>query len=364
MKFLFFLTGEIIGGNELVIRSLMARLNALGHRAVAIVSVWNESAYPRMLGEAGIEHHEIQLGRLYLTNYNWTRGTLYELPGAIATIRKVVKDLQPHWAIMSEPQLLLLCSYIIPQPRLAVYMHTTPDWMMRNPLFGRLVARCADRVVSVSQYVAQSINRTPLRRVRSAVVPNGTDLPAGRHRPASSSVRQAIVGRVSEQKRHLDLMRAIALLKARLPDNSFCLDVIGNADDVHASEVRTEIDRLEIASLVTFKGFVEDRDGIYDDIDILIAPALGEGFGMTLVEAGVRGVAVVAARSGGFPEIIRDGESGFLVEPGNAEALARALQSLIVDAGLRRRFAEAAQADVLARFTMERMAENFIGALS
>ncbi len=364
MTFVFFLTGEVVGGNELVIRSLMVRLNALGHRAIAIVAVWNESPFPGMLSAAGIEHHEVRLGRLYLRNYNWTRGTLYELPEAVRTIRAVVAEAKPAWVIMSEAQLLLLCSHIIPEPRRALYMHTEPDWMMRNPVLGRIVARRVEHVVCVSQYVARCVMRSPLRRARVSVVPNGTVVAGEPPRAAATSpVRLAIVGRVSEQKQHLTLVRAMALLKARLPARSFCLDIVGSVDDGHVRLVEAEIARLGVAGLVRFVGFVAQPDRIYDCADIVVAPGLGEGFGLTLVEAGARGLPVVAARSGGFPEIVIDQMTGVLFEPENAEALALALAPLILDADLRRQLGEAARRRVRTEFTLDGMADRFLGAI-
>ena len=77
MKFLFFAGGATVTGMEVALLSLMARLNAIGHRTVAIVSGWHDGAYLPMLDAAGIEHHEVFLGRIYRNNPNWTRGTLY-----------------------------------------------------------------------------------------------------------------------------------------------------------------------------------------------------------------------------------------------------------------------------------------------
>ena len=69
------------------------------------------------------------------------------------------------------------------------------------------------------------------------------------------------------------------------------------------------------------------------------------------------------ARSGAFPEVIRDGETGLLVPPDDPEALAKALQRLIADAELRRRLGDAARAHVAKDFTVERMADRFVAAL-
>ena len=93
MKLLFFAGGTTVTGMEVALLSLMERLNAIGHRAVAIVSGWNDGAYPPMLDAADIEHHEVFLGRIYRNNPEWTRGTLYALREAARDIRGVVASL-------------------------------------------------------------------------------------------------------------------------------------------------------------------------------------------------------------------------------------------------------------------------------
>src|SRR5471032_2553363 len=178
MTFLFFVDGEIVRGGELVLRSLMSRIVSRGHRVIAIVTLWNDSIYPRMLDEAGIQHHEIRLGRIYRSNLNWTWGTLRELPGAVRAIRQIAAELQPDWVILPETQSLLLCSAVIPRARRALYLHAKPDHLMAHPLWGRLVARQVDRTLCVSEFVAQRARATPLRRTTIAVVHNGTDVQA------------------------------------------------------------------------------------------------------------------------------------------------------------------------------------------
>jgi glycosyltransferase involved in cell wall biosynthesis len=79
-------------------------------------------------------------------------------------------------------------------------------------------------------------------------------------------------------------------------------------------------------------------------------------------EAGSYGLPVVAARSGAFPELVEDDRTGLLFEPGDARALADALERLLRDAGLRRRLGEAARAHVASRFTVDAMTDRFLEA--
>jgi glycosyltransferase involved in cell wall biosynthesis len=364
MTFLFFVSGEIIGGKELVLRSLMSQIVSLGHRVIAIVSVWNDSIYPRMLDHAGIEHHEIRLGRIYLSNPNWTRGTLKALPDSVRTIRRITADLQPDWVIFDEPQSLLLCSATIPRRKRVLYLHAVPDHLMSHRLWGRLIARQVDRTLCVSEFVARSARATPLQRTPITVVENGTDAPdVDRPLIQRRPLRLGIVGRVTPQKQHRTVLRAMALLVTRLPRDHIHLDIVGAATSQAERDLQAEIARLDLSRLVTRRGFVEDRSEIYSGLDIVMAPAIDEGFGMTALEAAAFGLPVVAARSGGLPEVVLEETTGLLFEPGDAEGLARSLERLILDREFGHRLGQVARARVRAAFTMEKMAKRFLAAL-
>lgn len=364
MTFLFFVGGEIIGGKELVLRSLMSQIVSLGHRVIAIVSVWNDSIYPRMLDDAGIEHHEIRLGRIYLSNLNWTCGTLKALPDSVRAIRRIAAELQPDWVILDETQSLLLCSAIIPRHKRVLYLHSVPDHLIGHRLWGRLIARQVERTLCVSEFVARCARATPLQRTPIAVVQNGTDGPdVDRPFIQRHPVRLGIVGRVTTQKQHRTVLRAMALLMARLPQDRIHLDIIGAATNQAERDLEAEIARLGLARLVTRWGFVEDRREIYSRLDIVMAPAVDEGFGLTALEAAAFGLPVVAARSGGLPEVVLEETTGLLFEPGDAEDLARSLERLILDRELGYKLGQVARARVRADFTMESMAKHFLEAL-
>jgi glycosyltransferase involved in cell wall biosynthesis len=356
MKFLFFAGGATVTGMEVALLSLMARLNAIGHRAVAIVSGWHDGAYLPMLDAAGIEHHEVFLGRIYRNNPNWTRGTLYALREAARDIRAIAASLRPDWIVIGEAQSLLFCSLILPGARRLLYLHGEPERIMRHPVGGHVVGGSVRRIICVSDFLAGEVRRTPLRRKPLAVVHNGTPLPAPeRAPPAGGPVRLGIIGRFSTQKRHGVLLEALT----RLPPGSFRLSIIGGVD----GGIEERVAALGLSGSVSWPGFVADRAAIYRELDIVVAPAVDEGFGMTAIEAGAYGLPVIAARSGAFPEVVRHGETGLLVEPDDPEALAEALQRLIADSDLRRRLGDAARAHVAASFSVEKMADRFVAAL-
>ena len=357
MKFLFFAGGATVTGMEVALLSLMARLNAIGHRAVAIVSGWHDGAYLPMLDAAGIEHHEVFLGRIYRNNPNWTRGTLWALGDAARDIRRIAASLEPDWVVFGEAQSLLFCTLVLPGARRLLYLHGEPERIMHHPIGGRAIGGSVRRIVCVSDFLADEVRGTPLRRKPLAIVHNGTLLPvAERAPPSAGPARLGIIGRFSAQKRHRVLLEALT----RLPAGSFRLSIIGGVD----GGIEERVAALGLSGSVSWPGFVADKAAIYRELDIVVAPAVDEGFGMTVVEAGAHGLPVVAARSGAFPEVIRDGETGLLVPPDDPQALAKALQRLIADPDLRRRLGDAARAHVAASFSVEKMADRFVAALA
>ena len=122
-------------------------------------------------------------------------------------------------------------------------------------------------------------------------------------------------------------------------------------------------DELRITVRVEFRGRLAGQNllAAYHEADVLITPSRVESFGMVLVEAMASGLPVVASSVGGITEVVTDGESGFLVEPGNVAAFAGKVGRLFDDAALRARFTEngrraamardwASQVEVTARF--------------
>ena len=364
MNFLFFAGGSAVHGMEIVFHALMADLDRRGHGVTAIVNGWNNGEFPRLLWDQGLDYYEADLGRLYLRRPWWTFHTLRAMPVAIRKIRQVAATVHPDWLVFSDPQLLLWSAWALPRARRLLYLHSLPAAPSFS-LWGAAARRHVDRVVCVSRFVADAVARTPLGRVPSAIVHNGIDLPPVAARPpaATPPVRLGIIGGISQQKQHLVLLRAIAELKRRLPAESSRLHIVGRALGSFPRTVEAEISSLGIADRIVRIDFTRERDAIYRDLDVVVAPALDEGFGLTVVEAGAYGLPVVAARSGALPEIVEHERTGLLFDAGDAGALAQALERLILDGALRERLGRQARSWVADRFTVARMTGGFLDAV-
>jgi glycosyltransferase involved in cell wall biosynthesis len=362
MKFLFFTGGWIVSGMETAFLSLMKGLAARGHQPTAIVSAWTDGETSRLLKEAGIAHHEVPLGRFYISNAPFTWQTLRRMPAARRQLRAIAQSVRPDWVIAPEAQPLLLSASSL-RTRRALFLQSEPERLMRHAWAGRYLDRRLDRVLCCSAFIAACARATPVDSAKLAIVFNGVPLPAERPAAAQSGpVRIGIVGRLAAQKQHLVLLEAGARLKAEVGD-AFRLDIVGVREGPFADALEARVAALGLGDRVRWTGFIADRDRLYGGLDIVAAPAIDEPFGLTVPEAGAYGLPVVAARSGAFPELVDDGRTGLLFAPGDARELAAALARLVGDPGLRQRLGRAAREHVAARFTIEAMTDSFLDAL-
>jgi glycosyltransferase involved in cell wall biosynthesis len=104
----------------------------------------------------------------------------------------------------------------------------------------------------------------------------------------------------------------------------------------------------------------EELVALYNRAQVVVSPSLYEGFGLPAAEAMACGTAVVATTAGAFPEFIDDGRTGVLVPPGDPDALAAAIRSLLADPERCTRMGTAASEDIRTNFTWERTARRTI----
>jgi glycosyltransferase involved in cell wall biosynthesis len=132
------------------------------------------------------------------------------------------------------------------------------------------------------------------------------------------------VGRLEPRKGPLDLVQAAPAIRAARPGARI---VLVGGDPFGADPGYT--DRVLAADHVEHHGWVEDASGLMRHLDVLVLPSREEPFGTVLAEAMAAGTPVVATRVGGLAEVVEDGVSGLLVEPGQPDALAAAIVAVL-----------------------------------
>jgi glycogen(starch) synthase len=214
-------------------------------------------------------------------------------------------------------------------------------------LFGgpleRAALRRADAVVVLTERTAAALRTAGVPAERVLVNPSGFDPalfagPFGDAFPAVPRPRIGYVGRLAPQKRPDLLVEAFGRMRT-----TASLVLVGDGPD------RALVRRVVAASAgrdrITEVGFVDHTrvPAVLASLDVLALPSAYEEMGSVLTEAMASGLPVVASDVGGIPEVVRDGETGLLVPPGDVDALARALDRLVADPALRSRLAEGAR---------------------
>ena len=189
----------------------------------------------------------------------------------------------------------------------------------------------ADHIICPSNAIAETLPGVPLRRL--SVIPNGIDPALYRPNGFARHNRVAMVARLAPIKGQHVFLQAIESLAPRHPGVEF---VIAGAPlfgaEEYAKTLKDQAAKLGGAS-VRFAGHIDDVPAFLEQIDIYVhASVTAEGLPLGLIEAMMAGKAIIATAAGGPSEMIDDGVTGRLIPPGDAQALAKALDELLNDA--------------------------------
>jgi glycosyltransferase involved in cell wall biosynthesis len=170
-----------------------------------------------------------------------------------------------------------------------------------------------------------------------------------------------IVARLAYDKGIDIAIEAAARVCQTVPGTRFVFagDAIFGETDYKRSLMELVV-QLDLQDHVTFVGHREDVLALMERCDLIVLPSRRESFGLALIEAGALARPVVATKVGGVPEVVVDGETGLLVPPEDAEALAGAILRLLRDPELAGRLGHNARRRVEQRFTIQRAADNLL----
>lgn len=197
----------------------------------------------------------------------------------------------------------------------------------RRRAFVRWVLGRVDAVIVLSTWW-EAWMRASIPAARVAVIHNPIVVPALPPAPRVSDAIVLSLGRLGHRKGSYDLLAAIAQLKSLGIDARLRLGGDGELDAVRARAVE-----LGIADRVDLLGWVGARakDAELAAARVYTLPSYNEGLPMSVLEAMAAGLPVVATPVGGIPDALRDGTDGYLVTPGDVDALAARLGALLTD---------------------------------
>ncbi|HJV36215.1 glycosyltransferase [Geomonas sp.] len=233
----------------------------------------------------------------------------------------------------------------------------------KRSLVNPLLALGIRHVVAISHSTRLSMARLDrLPRKRIEVIHNGVDpqrmlVPgnlAELRRELGLKPSWRVVGMAArlEQIKNIDMaLRAFALVVATVPDCCLVIAGFGSRRD----QLQGLAAELGIASRVFFVGLRHDLPELYQLMEVFVLSSFTEGISVTLLEAMASGVPAVVTAVGGNPEVVVEGETGYLVEVGDHQGMAERILRLLADRELARQVGERGRARVEAAFSIDGM---------
>ncbi|MEJ2107796.1 MAG: glycosyltransferase [Acidiferrobacteraceae bacterium] len=260
-----------------------------------------------------------------------------------------------------------LAAFLAHVPGIYSTVHSTNTWKGNlHRLVDRMMARLSTKVIACSEeveVVLRDRDRIPANRL--VTIANGVDLRRFASLPevdladefdfVAGATTLIVVGRLHPAKGHHDLLPALETLRTQGFD--FVLLIVGEGE--LEGELRQEVRDRGLDANVRFCGFRQDVLALIAAADTMVMPSRWEGLPMALLEAMALGKPVVATSVGGIPNVIQQGENGFLVAPRDVEDMARKLGALIGDRTLRKRIGGQAGKTVRERFSAENVARRY-----
>jgi L-malate glycosyltransferase len=343
------------GGQQQVLLTVLG-LRARGHRAVLVAHREGElfrraSEGPDLVPLAPV--NEIDLA------------TAWKLSKIIRQWRpEIVHAHDPHAVSMAS----LALSFAAPDPRPTTIASRRVDFHLQSHAFSQWKYRQVDGFIAASQAIKQILVSDGIPAGRIEVVHDGIDVEKIQHRPVIDVHAEywlphgvpviVNVGALVGHKGQKYLIEAMPLVLREVPDAHL---VIFGEGDLRAP-LEKQIKQLSLARRVLLPGFREDVMSLMKSADLFVMPSVTEGLGSAVLDAMAMGHAVVGTRAGGIPEAIVPGQTGLLVEPADAKALAGAIVRLLKNADLRKQFGAAARARVAEHFGVDRLVEGTLAA--
>jgi glycosyltransferase involved in cell wall biosynthesis len=309
----------------------------------------------------GAETHEVPLSRY--SDGHKTASDIARLPADVMRLQRWIARADADLISVGGARLLMAASLgARGRPVIFQAQHFLSDQSFAGHravrMAGWAIRKAGMTVIANSKHVARQFER--FAQVR--VVYNGVaEIPFARRR-REGAWRIGILGRIAPMKGQTDFLRAAAMLQGRdsTADGVLFRFIVCGSPMFSEERYVNEVHRLAERLPVEFTGWRDDVGAVLHDLDLLLVPSTAaEATTRVILEAFSAGVPVVAYAIGGIPEIVRDGENGFLVPECSAEGLARRVMDAM-ESDLEG-IATRARGEWERRFTVERYREEMMG---
>jgi len=238
----------------------------------------------------------------------------------------------------------------------------------RHSFLTPLIAKFAKRIIAISNVVAENLKAQIGDSKKIQVIYNGIDVEFFNHAgtpvfPGLPAGKQTVLmaAQFVRWKGHTDFITMAFLVKENIPDAVFIFAGDKNRPDQqkYIRELEASIAEKGLKDNFVWTEFVEDMPYLLQNADCVVLPSAHEPFGRIVIEAMAAGKPVVSVKSGAIPEIIEDGVSGCLVEPGDCKLMAEAVCGLLKDKELARSMGEKGKLRVTQNFAIQRTVIEF-----
>ena len=251
---------------------------------------------------------------------------------------------------------------------IACHLAKTPCVLSRRvdnpeaPWLAKRKYKLYKHVITISEgiknvLVSEGVSEKHITCVRSAVIASQYQNP----RPKKEFLNEfnleekhitiGIIAQLIQRKGHRYLFESAKNLIQKHPHMRIL--VLGKGSQLDT--LRALSAEQELADVISFEGFRSDLNDWLGNINIIAHPADMEGLGVSLIQASAAGIPIVGSNAGGIPEIVRDGENGFIIEPGNTQQLAEKLDILLSSKETRSLFGQTGKKIAEEEFSIETM---------
>ena len=238
------------------------------------------------------------------------------------------------------------------------------DFPIKKNILSRLKYSNVDRITAISERVKRVLVADGLSEEKIDVVYSGVDIDRFQNVEANYLISELALNKhklrigniaaLAWHKDHKTLIKAARIVVDEFPQLIFLIAGEGPL----RREIEISIKKFNLEEKVKLFGFRQDIPEILSILHLFVLSSSWEGLGTSLLDAFASRVPVVATNVGGIPEIVKDGVNGVLVPPGNPEALAGAISSLLKNRDLARRMAEEGFRLVKEKFSIGKMVEE------
>lgn len=350
------------GGSGIVATELAVSLAARGHE-VHVLSTEPPFRFPE--GQPGLFFHPVET-----PSYPLFREPQYALSLATAIVqvsrRHHLDIVHAHYAVPHAAAAYLARQIMAAHPtdrvpRVMTTLHGTDITLVgSDPSYSETVAFCIDQSDAVTA-VSRSLKEDTCRALGITrpidVIPNFLDVERFARRPGPPPAGPPRIVHMSNfrpVKRIDAVVDVFARARAERPAR---LVLVGDGPELPGAQARLR--KLGLESDVEFAGERLDVVDVLSGAAVFLLPSATESFGLAALEAMACEVPVVATRVGGLPEVVDDGEAGFLHAPEDVEGMARSVGRLLDDLELRKQMGTAGRRIAVERFSTEKIVPQY-----